>query len=251
VRVFDRFNGKEIRTIGEPGGANGQLGGAMGLTIDKEGNVYVNDVIGCRVQKFAPDGKFIYSVGGVGEHPGQFVRPKLMAVDPEGILYVVDFAFQNVQMFDEKGEMLMYFGGDGNFPGGMNAPTGVCVSDSDLDLFAQYVHPAFNARRLVIVTNNTGPHKINVYALGELKPGKTVADLAGDRVQGIFGFSSETAAASESLLSFEAATQASATQPAATQPDTAPATQPETQPARQEEPGTEPAGATGRQEAPS
>jgi len=223
VRVFDRFSGKELRTIGAPGGGKGQLGGAMGLTIDTAGNVYVNDVLGCRVQKFAPNGKLLYAIGGLGEHPGQFVRPKMMAVDSTGILYVVDFAFQNVQMFDDKGEMLMFFGGEGDFPGGMNAPTGICVSDADVSLFAQYVHPAFDAKRLVIVTNNTGAHKINVYALGELKPGKTVADIAGSRVQGIFGLASETNKPNGLDLSGDIGPQPATTQPAATQPAPAPA----------------------------
>jgi len=218
VRVFDRFNGKEIRTIGAPGGGKGELGGAMGLTIDTAGNVYVNDVLGCKVQKFGPDGKFIFAIGGMGDHPGQFVRPKLMSVDAEGILYVVDFAFQNVQMFDDQGRMLMFFGGEGNFPGAMNAPTGVCVSDKDLDLFAQYIHPAFQARRLVIVTNNTGAKKINIYALGELKPGKTVADIAGARIQGLFGFATDADKANDAQFDIDTATtQPSATQPAATQ----------------------------------
>jgi DNA-binding beta-propeller fold protein YncE len=218
VRVFDRFNGKEKRTIGAPGGEKGQFGGTMGLTLDKQGNVYVNDVLGCKVQKFAPDGTFIYAIGGLGEHPGQFVRPKMMAVDDSGILYVVDFAFENVQMFNEKGEWLMHFGGEGDFPGGMNAPTGVCVSDADMSLFAQYVHPAFDAKRLVIVTNNTGAHKINIYALGELKPGKTVADIAGGRIQGIFGFASETDKSNGLDLSVDGTTQPSPTQPGATKP---------------------------------
>jgi DNA-binding beta-propeller fold protein YncE len=217
VRVFDRFDGKEKRTIGAPGGEKGQFGGTMGLTLDKKGNVYVNDVLGCKVQKFSPEGTFDYAIGGLGEHPGQFVRPKMMAVDDSGILYVVDFAFENVQMFDEKGEWLMHFGGEGDYPGGMNAPTGVCVSDADMDLFSQYVHPAFNAKRLVIVTNNTGAHKINIYAVGELKAGKTVADIAGSRVQGIFGFASETDKGNGLDLSLGSATQPGATPPATTQ----------------------------------
>jgi len=223
IRVLNRYDGTPIRTIGGPGGGKGQFGGSMGLTIDKNGNVYVNDVLGCKVQKFANDGTFIYSIGGLGDHPGQFVRPKLMAVDSAGILYVVDFAFQNVQMFDEQGVMLMFFGGEGDFPGSMNAPTGVCVSDTDLDLFKEYIHPDFDAKRLVIVTNNTGAHKINVYALGELKPGKTVADVAGTRVQGIFGFAGDAEKSTGPLFNIDAATQPASSRPAATQPATAPA----------------------------
>jgi sugar lactone lactonase YvrE len=217
VRIFDRFNGKELRTIGGPGGGEGKFGGAMGICIDGQGDLYVNDVIGCRVQKFAPDGKFVTMIGGLGTHVGQFVRPKLMTVDSAGILYVVDNAFQNVQLFDNKGTLLTFFGGPGKYPGAMEMPTGVCVTDGDLDLFAQYVHPAFQAERLVFVTNNAGPLKINVYALGGLKPGKTVADISQGRVQGIFGFDTNP---STDVLNLPA-DDASSTQPA-----TAPATQP-------------------------
>jgi tripartite motif-containing protein 2/3/tripartite motif-containing protein 71 len=89
VRVFDRFNGKELRTIGQSlveNNGKGQLGGVMGIAIDNDGNLFANDVLGCRVQKFTPDGKFVYSIGGLGDHPGNFVRPKLMTIDSSGIL---------------------------------------------------------------------------------------------------------------------------------------------------------------------
>jgi sugar lactone lactonase YvrE len=224
VRVFDRFNGREIRTIGQPGGTtDGKLGGAMGLTIDQSGNVLVNDVIGCRVQRFNPEGKFLSAIGGLGRNPGSFVRPKLMTVDADGILYVVDNAFQNVQMFNAQNKMLMYFGGPGRHPGAMSMPTGICVSDTDVDLFAQFVHPAFQAQRLVIVTNNLGPDKINVYALGELKPGKTVKDIAANRSSFIAPF--EQPNSGNSVLDLAPDSQIPgepATQPAATQPGAAP-----------------------------
>ncbi|MEI8197328.1 MAG: hypothetical protein WCI73_15635 [Phycisphaerae bacterium] len=188
VRVFDRQTGKELRTIGEQGNGKGKLGGAMGLAIDRAGNVYVNDVVGCRVQKFTHDGTFISMLGGLGDHPGSFVRPKHMAVDSAGILYVVDAAFQNVQMFDAQNQMLMFFGSAGNHPGAMDMPTGIGVTDTDLDLFAQYVHPAFELQRILVVTNNYGPVKINIYGLGQLKPGKTPDDILSGRIKSTVGF---------------------------------------------------------------
>ena len=223
VRVFDRMSGKELRTIGEPGAGPGHMGGAMGVALDRQGNVYVNDVLGCRVQKFTRDGKFISSLGGVGDLPGLFVRPKHMAIDASGILYVVDNAFQNVQMFNEKSEMLMFFGAPGTHPGAMDMPTGICVDDVDLELFASYVHPAFQAQRLVIVTNNFGPAKIMIYALGELKPGKTVADISSGRITTIVGFRGNDA-------------------PAFKDNAPVPTTEPTTQPATQMGPTTLPQG---------
>ena len=232
VRVFDRFNGKELRTIGDKGGGDGKFGGAMGLCLDTQGNLYVNDVIGCRVQKFSPEGKFISAIGGLGTSSGKFVRPKLMTVDSSGILYVVDNAFQNVQMFNAQGQVLMAFGGPGKHPGSMEMPAGVCVSDTDLDLFAKYVHPAIQIQRLIFVTNNAGPKRINIYALGELKPGKTVADLTAGRVEGIFGFEKNTP--TTDLLQLPS-------DDAATQPSTQASTQSSTQPANATAPASGPA----------
>jgi len=193
VRVFDRLTGKPLRTIGSVGAGPGQIGCAMGVAVDRAGNVYVNDVIGCRVQKFTRDGKFIASLGGLGDYRGAFVRPKLMTVDSTGILYVVDEAFQNVQMFDDQRRLLLDFGKNGTHPGAMDMPAGICVTDSDLDLFASYVHPAFQVERLIIVTNNYGANKINIYALGHLAPGKTVADVAAGRIKVLTGVTDKPA----------------------------------------------------------
>ena len=46
--------------------------------------------------------------------------------------------------------------------------------------------------RLILVTNNFGNAKISVYAMGHLKPGKTVADLGPARVNIIGGLVAAT-----------------------------------------------------------
>jgi hypothetical protein len=141
-------------------------------------------------------------------------------------------------MFNEQGKMLMFFGGPGRHQGAMSMPTGVATCDTDLDLFASFVHPAFEAQRLVLVTNNLGPNKINVYALGELKPGKTPADIAQNRSAFIGSFDTSpimTIGPEAGTLPDEATTAP------ATQPDTQPSTGPSTQPATSAEPSTSPA----------
>jgi hypothetical protein len=104
-----------------------------------------------------------------------------MAVDNDGTLYVVDAAFQNVQLFNDVGQVFTFFGSPGSHPGAMYLPAGICVHEGDLDIFAKYINPAFEAQRLIIVTNQFGLNKISVYALGRLKPGKTVADIAASQ----------------------------------------------------------------------
>lgn len=178
VEVLDRHDGRLIRTIGEPGSNPGQFIRPLGVTVDSKGNVYVADVIKCQLYKFDPQGKLISSFGGISNSVGGLVRPKHIAVDREGIIFVVDASFQNVQLFNSQGQVLTSFGSAGNHPGAMYLPAGITVHEGDLDLFASYIHPAFEPRQLILVTNQFGPNKVAVYALGRLKPGKVVADIA-------------------------------------------------------------------------
>jgi hypothetical protein len=136
------------------------------------------DVMRNRLQKFTSDGQFVSAMGSLGDHVGAFARPKHIAVDSDGMIYVVDAAFQNVQMFDPEFRTLMHFGTLGDFPGAMNLPVGVSVTDEGLDLFRDRLHPGFEAKRLVVVTNQFGPTKVVVYALGQCRPPYTAQDLA-------------------------------------------------------------------------
>jgi len=153
----------------------------LGIAVDKQGNVYVTDVMKCQLQKFSPQGKLLSSFGTISASAGGLVRPKHLDVDKNGLIYVVDAAFQNVQIFDELGRVYTFFGSAGNHPGAMYLPAGISVHEGDLDLYQSYIHPAFEAERLVVVTNQFGANKVSVYAVGRLKQGKTVADIVGSQ----------------------------------------------------------------------
>jgi DNA-binding beta-propeller fold protein YncE len=178
VEVLDRGSGSLIRTFGEPGQGPGQFIRPLGIAVDEQGNVYVTDVLNCRMQKFDRAGKVVTAFGITSANAGGFVRPKHIAVDKAGLIYVVDAAFQNVQIFDQVGRPLTFFGTAGEHPGNMYLPAGICVSDIGLDMFQAYVHPAFEAERLILVTNQFGDNKVAIYALGHLKPGMTVKDIS-------------------------------------------------------------------------
>lgn len=178
VQVFDRKEGKKIGTIGTVGDSDGQFRLPLGVTLDPHGNVVVVDMMRCRVQTFSPDGKFISGMGQLGDFVGSFARPKHIAIDKDGIKYVVDAAFQNVQMFDDKDKLLMAFGSMGAYPGAMDLPAGICVVEGDLEPFQTQLHPGFDAKRLVVVTNQFGRNKVSVYAIGKVKEGWTSQQLA-------------------------------------------------------------------------
>jgi len=178
VLVMNRFDGSIVRTIGGPGGEDGYFIRPLGIDVDDNGYVYVSDVIKCRLQRFDPEGNLVKAVGQIGDTAGSFVRPKHLSVDDDGKVYVTDAAFDNVQMFNDEGRVLMFFGASGSHPGAMNLPAGICTNKEDIELFREYIHPAFEVERLVIVTNQFGRNKIGVYAVGQLKEGKTVDDIA-------------------------------------------------------------------------
>jgi sugar lactone lactonase YvrE len=178
ILVFDRMRGTVLRSIGGAGGGEGQFIRPLGVHVDDGGRVHVADAIVGRIQRFDADGELIDAIGQLGDTPGSFVRPKHVTVDADGVMYVVDAAFQNVQMFNADGELLLFFGGPGEFPGAMSLPAGVAVYDGDLERFADLIHPAFEAKRLVLVTNQFGANKVSVYAMGQLREGYTIEDVA-------------------------------------------------------------------------
>lgn len=177
VVILDRRSGSVLGEFGKAGGGDGEFRVPIGVDTDRDGFVYVSDMMGCRVQKFTPDGSFLAGFGELGDYAGSFARPKQLAVDNDGIIYVVDAAFQNVQMFNDEFALLMSFGAAGDFPGALNLPVGVSVTDTKIDLFKDLFHPGFEPHRVIAVTNQFGPQKVSVYALGRRKDGWTVAQL--------------------------------------------------------------------------
>lgn len=178
ILILDRKKGTEIGVIGSVGDEPGQFRLPVGVTLDKAGNVYVTDMMRCMVQKFDRDGKYISGFGSLGDHAGSFARPKHLTVDSDGIIYVVDAAFQNVQMFNEKYELLMFFGSAGDHPGSMSLPVGIVATDEGLEYFKDKIYPGFEAKRLVLVANQFGEGKVSVYAMGGLRSGYTIEQVA-------------------------------------------------------------------------
>lgn len=229
VIVFDRRDGQVRRTIGEPGNEPGQFIRPLGLTVDDQGNVFVCDVMSCKIQKFDPQGKLVTNWGTMSPRAGGLVRPKFIDVDRDGTLYVVDAAFQNVQLYDQQGRVLTFFGSAGRHPGAMQLPAGIAVHEGDLDLFKDKIHPAFLAQRLVLVTNQFGDNKVSVYAFGRLRPGKSVKDIQASK--GLVPSGTTDPSKSNPIKGNPApgdaepgANEAPASAPAASAPQAAPAT---------------------------
>src|SRR4051812_10009133 len=63
VEVWDRISGTLLRTIGSPGSTDGLFIRPLGIAVDQQGNLYVADVMRCKIQKFDHSGKFVSSFG--------------------------------------------------------------------------------------------------------------------------------------------------------------------------------------------
>ncbi|HBO69598.1 MAG TPA: hypothetical protein DD658_05430 [Deltaproteobacteria bacterium] len=168
VVVLDKETGKTVRTIGERGEEEGKFNRPTHVTVDPDGNLYVDDSFNFRIQKFDPDGKYLKTYGYHGDNLGGFARPKGIGVDREGHIYGVDAAFENVQIFDDNTtNLLLFFGGYGPHTGSMYLPSSLRVDYENVEFFTRYVDKDFKVKYLVYVGNLLGDRKVNVYGFGE------------------------------------------------------------------------------------
>lgn len=167
IEVYDRESGERVGALGGEGEDPGELKYPGFLAAGPDGSIYVTDTMNFRVQKLTPEGVHLRSFGKAGDWTGSLTRPKGIAVDGEGLLHVLDAGFENAQIFLPDGTPATVYGGFGNFAGHMYLPLDVCLDDSLLPLFRDRVDPRLKPKHLVLVTNQTGPHKLNIYAFGD------------------------------------------------------------------------------------
>ncbi|MBW4056605.1 MAG: 6-bladed beta-propeller [Proteobacteria bacterium] len=167
VVVFDRITGQQLASIGKAGDKEGEFNRPTHITVDRQGNLIVNDAFNFRIQKFTPDGKFLQRIGMAGSTLGNMARTKGVVTDHDGNLYVVDAAFENVQIFNPEGKLLLFFGGAGEQPGSMYLPAGIAVDYANVPYFQKYADKNFRIKYLIYVCNMTGANKLNVYGFGD------------------------------------------------------------------------------------
>ncbi len=176
IQVLDKASGSVLFKIGKPGSKEGEFVFPTNLTIGQDHYLYVTDTGNFRIQKFTLDGQYVRSFGGIGASFGQFARPKGVAMDHAGRLYVVDAAFQNIQVMAPDGKLLMFFGSAGDDPESMNLPTQVVIDYDNLQYFQAYADPRFKLEYVILVANQFGNSKVNVYGFGRFEGADYSAD---------------------------------------------------------------------------
>ena len=69
----------------------------------------------------------------------------------------------------------MFFGGTYKGPGDMWLPAKITIDYDNLQYFRKYVDPSYDLQYLILVTNQYGPDKINVY--GRVEPRQPKEDV--------------------------------------------------------------------------
>ncbi len=102
---------------GGPFGSDpGQFQAPVDVAVNQaNGDVYVLELIGSRVQRFDAEGVFELTWGEGGGAAGQFASPSAVAIDQsDGSVYVYDRDNYRIQKFDPNGQFVLAFGDEVN-----------------------------------------------------------------------------------------------------------------------------------------
>ncbi len=168
-------DGKFISKFGKIGTGDGQFqtiqfdGGAGGLAVDEDNNIYVSDSWNYRIQKFDPTGKLLTKWGKgfdtkgdptlAQQNPTGFYGPRGLAYDKtKGELYVADTGNRRIVVFDKNGNFIRQFGTVGGGPAQFDEPYSVAVSPDG----KVYVTDSRNKRVQILDRNGNYQSEIKV-----------------------------------------------------------------------------------------
>jgi sugar lactone lactonase YvrE len=131
-----------------------------GVAVDTQGNIYVVDTGGSRLEQLSPSGRLLGTIGRLGTGDDGLRRPRGIAFGPQGTLFVADTANHRVQRFSAQGEPLGPWGSIGSAPGEFILPTSLAF-DSQGNLYVA----------------DTGNHRIQKFGPGQ--DGRPLAQWSG------------------------------------------------------------------------
>lgn len=104
----------------------------FGLTIDKQGMVYVANSQTGRIKRYSQDGRLNLEFGKYGENEGELDGPSDVAVDKKGNIYIADTWNNRVCVFSSDGIFKMNIGGLGEGLGRFRFPSSLAIDDEYL-----------------------------------------------------------------------------------------------------------------------
>ena len=182
ILVLNKKTGAVLDRFGKHGEGEGEIDMITNIALDQQDNIYVTDMVKGQILKFDASGRFVRSFGQAGVNIDEFARPKGIDIDREGRIWVVDAASEVAKILDPEGQLLLFFGLPGNAPGKMNLPAKILVDYDNVGYFSKYAVPGAKIEFLVLVSNQYGLNKINVYGFGSF-PAAAVYAKPGTEIE--------------------------------------------------------------------
>ncbi|WP_020675357.1 hypothetical protein [Geopsychrobacter electrodiphilus] len=164
LHIIDKKSGAVVKTFDKESG----LAWPDSVAITPDGNIAVLNMLTFKLIKFSPEGQKLSEFGQLGDTRGTFSRPKGMAIDHDGRIYVLDAAFENLQLFNPQGKLYMALAKGGVEPQDLMLPSSVSISYEAAPFLQRFAAPGFKIEYVIIVSNQYGPSKINLYGFGHM-----------------------------------------------------------------------------------
>jgi len=170
-----------------------EAGKPTGMSVHKDGRLFVADTHYHRVAIFSPEGQLVGEFGKYGQEDGCFIYPTDVAFAPDGRIFVSEYGGNDrVSVFTSDGGFLFSFGSPGTGDGQFSRPESLCVDAARQRL---YVADACNHRIAVydldghllsyIGSAGRGPGRLRYpYGLALLADGTiVVCEFGNNRIQ--------------------------------------------------------------------
>jgi ABC-type Fe3+ transport system permease subunit/DNA-binding beta-propeller fold protein YncE len=127
---IQRFSqdGRNLSTIQMP---LTEAGKPTGMSLHKDGRLFVADTHYHRVVIFSHDGQQIAQFGKYGQEGGCFIYPTDVAFAPDGRIFVSEYGGNDrISVFTGEGSFLFSFGSPGTAEGQLSRPAALCVDEA-------------------------------------------------------------------------------------------------------------------------
>ncbi|MHB8841636.1 MAG: 6-bladed beta-propeller [Candidatus Aquicultor sp.] len=149
VIVYD-LKGHVLAKWGHQGRAEGDMDSPSGLTVGKDGSVYISDSLNLRLEAFSRDGGLLWVKGKPAEDikavGRTFGLPCGIVMDDKNLLYLIDAFDNTIKVLTPKGEQIATLSKQGSREGELNLPSGIAFDQDGVFAIAD----KFNDRVQVV-----------------------------------------------------------------------------------------------------
>ncbi|MEA2087093.1 MAG: 6-bladed beta-propeller [Candidatus Caldatribacteriota bacterium] len=130
VNAIANTNYITILTFGEYGNRPGEFDYPVGITIDKDNNLYITDWENDRIQKFNSEGRLLKVIPGKDSEL-KIDGPAGIVLDQNENIIVVEQFNNRIHKISPEGESLITVGKEGSGPGEFLNPRGIAIDKDD------------------------------------------------------------------------------------------------------------------------